>query len=89
MPGHDDWLRIGTLIFKQLGTVIGGLAREQPGIALIAVLALAALGGLLLAGILRLLRALLPWLVLAGTAFICWQTGLLQQCWHWLAATVR
>jgi len=55
-------------------------------IALAVVLGFAALDGLLLAILLKLLRALLPWLVLAGAIALCWYAGLLDHCWSWLTS---
>lgn len=69
----------------QFITWIKSLAQDNVGIALTLIVGLAALGGLLLAAALRLLRALLPFLVVAGAAALCWQTGLLGQCYEWLA----
>lgn len=65
---------------------ISSLAQDNIAIALAVVLGIGALGGLLLAAVLRLLRALLPFLVLAGVLALCWRTGLLGQCYHWLVS---
>jgi len=71
-------------IAEQLIARVKSLAQHSLAIALAVVVVFAALGGLLLATVLKLLRILLPWLVLAGTAAFCWRTGLLNQCWQWL-----
>jgi len=65
---------------------INSLAQDNVGIALTLILGLAALSGLLLAAALRLLRALLPFLVLAATVALCWHAGLLNQCYQWLVS---
>ena len=65
---------------------INSLAQDNMGIALTLIVGLAALSGLLLAAILRLLRTLLPFLVMAGALALCWHTGLLDQCYEWLVS---
>jgi len=69
----------------QLIDMVKSLAQGNALIALAVVISLAALGGLLLATVLRLLRALLPWLVIAGAIALCWQVGLLDQGLSWVA----
>lgn len=61
---------------------LDSLAQDNIAIALAVVVVVAALSGLLLAVALRLLRALLPFLVLAGTVALCWYTGLLDHCYQ-------
>ncbi len=73
-------------LLEQFTTWVSSLAQENLAIALVAVLGFAALGGPLLAILLKLLRALLPWLVLAGAIVLCWYTGLLDRCWSWLTS---
>ncbi|MBL7208745.1 MAG: hypothetical protein ISS52_01475 [Dehalococcoidia bacterium] len=67
---------------------INSLAQDNVGIALTLILGLAALSGLLLVAALRLLRTLLPFLVVTGTVVLCWHTGLLDQCYEWLLSLV-
>jgi len=73
-------------LLEQFTTWVSSLAQENLAIALVAVLGFATLGGPLLAILLKLLRALLPWLVLAGAIALCWYTGLLDRCWSWLTS---
>jgi len=84
MWGHINWIETAIGLANQLGVWINSLSQGNAGIALATVAVLAALSGLIMAAILRLLRVLLPWLVLAGTAALCWHLGLLDQCWQWL-----
>ena len=71
-----------TQLAEQFIVWLDSLAQANIGIALIVVAVVAALSGLLLAAALRLLRALLPFLVVAGTIALCWHTGLLAQCYQ-------
>ena len=72
----------------ELIACINSLAQDNVGIALTLIVGLAALGGLLLAAALRLLRALLPFLVVAGAVALCWHAGLLDRCYEWLLSLV-
>jgi len=71
-------------LVEQLVVWVSSLAQENIGIALSLVLCFAALSGLLLVAALRLLRALLPSLVVTGAVVLCWRAGLLDQCYQWL-----
>ena len=75
-----------TQLAEQFVVWLDALAQANIGIALVVVAVVTALSGLLLAAALRLLRALLPFLVLAGALVLCWHTGLLDQCWEWLVS---
>jgi len=77
-----------TQLAEQFIAWINSLAQDNVGIALTLILGLAALSGLLLAAALRLLRALLPFLVVAGAVALCWHAGLLDQCYEWLLSLV-
>lgn len=68
----------------QLLQWINNLAQGNIAVALAVILSLAAVVGLLLSVVLKLLRILLPWLMIAAVVAFCWHTGLLEQCWQWL-----
>lgn len=74
-----------TQLAEQFIVWLDSLAQDNMGIALVVVAVVAALSGLVLTAVLRLLRALLPFLILAGAVALCWHTGLLDRCWQWLA----
>ncbi len=61
---------------EQFAAWLANLAHYNIAITLAMVLGLSAL--LLLALVLRLFRALLPLLVLAGAVALCWYTGMLD-----------
>jgi uncharacterized membrane protein len=73
-----------TQLAEQFIVWLDSLAQDNMGIALAVVAVVSALGGLLLAAALRLLRALLPLMVVAGAVILCWHMGLLDQCYQWL-----
>ena len=73
-------------LWEQLVSGIQAFSQGNPLLALVLVAALAAVAGLLLAMIIRVIRAVLPLLILAGFVLLCWQMGLLHQCWQWLGS---
>lgn len=89
MPVHLEWMEIAANLAEEFIAWVTNMAKGNIGIALAVVIVFAALSGLLLAAILKLLRAFLPLLVAAGTAAFLWRIGLLEQCWQWLAGFMR
>ena len=78
-----------TQLAEQFIGWLDSVAQANMGIALGVVAVVAALSGLLLAAALRLLRALLPFLVVAGAVVLCWHAGLLDHCWRSLMSMAR
>lgn len=70
-------------LVKHLAALIQVLAQQNALGTLVAAMVIATLCGLVIAVMLRLLRWLLPWLLLAGVIFVCWKIWLLQPLWQW------
>ncbi len=77
---------IAMQLVKQFIAWLNNLAQSDIVITLAVIGIVAALSGLLVAAILRLLRALLPFLVVTGAVVLCWHTGLLGQCYQWFTS---
>ena len=70
---------IAMQLVEQFIAWLNNLAQSDIVITLAAIGIVAALSGLLLAAILRLLRTLPPFLVVAGAVVLCWYMGLLDR----------
>jgi len=75
---------IAMQLVEQFIAWLNNLAQSDIVITLAVIGIVAALSGLLLASILRLLRTLLPFLVVTGAVVLCWHTGLLEQYYQLL-----
>lgn len=76
-------------LWEQLILCIQSLSQGNLLLALVVVAAFVAIAGMLLAMIIRVIRAVLPFLIVASFVALCWQMGLLNQCWQWLGNLVR
>jgi hypothetical protein len=71
-------------LWEQMVTYIQAFSQGNLLLTLVLIAAIVAVTGIMLAMIIRVIRALLPFMAIAGFVALCWQMGLVNWCWQWL-----